>query len=364
MKKMIVSLIVITALFAAFIRFQTIASSQTEPPFKFEQILSALIAIKERKKTLQEIINDIKKRGVDFPLTAENDKRLRDEGATNEFIEAIRRTLTINSSGEPTAGMVRKNSIGMELVYIPSGKFMMGSSKEEIEKAFSDCKKQNNQCDPITFGYEFPKHEVIIKNGFWMGRYEVTQGQWQKVMGKNPSSLKECGTNCPVNHVSWENVQDFITELNAKDDNFEYRLPSEAEWEYAARAGTTTAFSFGDSISLSQANFDARNLNGKYVEKATAVGKYSPNAFGLYDMHGNLWEWCQDVYSNYKYTPTDGSADMTGSSGLHVARGGAWDQYNVYVRSATRNPVRLDETQWLTIGFRVVARIKLVEPSK
>ncbi len=217
----------------------------------------------------------------------------------------------------------------------------------------------------ITFKYESLKHKVTIKNGFWLGKYEVTQEQWQNVMGKNPSFSKECGANCPVNHVTWEDAQTFLTELNTKNDGFEYRLPSEAEWEYAARAETTTSFSFGDSINAARANFDARRLTpkGKYIEKAAVVGSYKPNAFGLYNMHGNLWEWCQDVYSPYnKDFPTDGSANTKSNSGLHVARGGAWDQYNVYLRSAARYPVDPDDVKWLTIGFRVAAREKPSKP--
>lgn len=233
-----------------------------------------------------------------------------------------------------------------------------------------NCKKQNSQCDHTTFDYESGQHEVIIKNGFWMGKYEVTQDQWQEVMHENPSVLKQCGLNCPVNNVTWENIQLFLIELNKKNDGSEYSLPSEAEWEYAARAGTTTAFAFGDSINPAQVNFDPRKLsipNKDYVGKAKAVGNYFPNAFGLYDMHGNVWEWCQDIYSSYKSTPTDGSAYTKKTSNRRVARGGAWDQYDVYVRSATRNPIdplTPDKTDWFTIGFRVVAHKKTVQSTK
>lgn len=372
MEKTIVSLMVTAALFAAFICFQTNVYSQTEPPLDLIKISNALEFVRKKEISIEKVIEDVKKSRVDFTLTAENEKRLRNEGATDRLIEAIRQH---SPPIKPTVIKTRTNSIGMEFVYIPPGEFMMGSSEEEIEQAFSDCKKQNTKCERITFEYESPKHKVTIKNGFWLGKYEVTQEQWQSVMGKNPSSVKECETksktrsnkflNCPVSHVSWELVQEFLTKLNDRNDGFEYRLPSEAEWEYAARAGTTTAFSFGDSINTTQANFDARRLPGKFVGKASAVGSYSPNAFGLYDMHGNVWEWCQDIYTSYKNdTPTDGSANTKGSSGLHVARGGAWDQYNVNVRSAKRHPVPNVEREWLTIGFRVATRENIVKPSK
>ncbi len=371
MKKMIVSFIILTALFAAFTHFQTIVSSQTKTPFTIDKILGSLIAIKKKQATFQKIIDDIKIQGVDFPLTAENEKRLRKKGATNKLIEAIRQhspEILINLI-QPTAEMIRKNSIEMELVYIPPGEFMMGSSDAEIEEAFTDCKNYYKQCEGRRFGSETPKHKIIIKDGFWMGKYEVTQEQWQKVMDKNPS-LPDCGAKCPVNRVSWDDVQGFLTELNAKNNGFEYTLPSEAEWEYAARAGTTTIFAFGNILTPKQANFDARSpsatpIGYEYIGKTVAVSSYIPNAFGLYDMHGNVWEWCQDIYSNYEYTPTDGSANMKNpNSNPHVARGGSYDSYGVNVRSAQRYPVKPDEERSINIGFRVVARVKLTEPSK
>jgi serine/threonine-protein kinase len=170
------------------------------------------------------------------------------------------------------------NSIGMEMVYVPAGSFIMGS--------------ENGDSD------EKPMHRVTISSGFYMGRYEVTQAQWQAVMGTNPSDFKGCD-NCPVEQVSWDDAQEFIRQMNARGDGYTYRLPTEAEWEYACRAGTTTAFAYGDLLSSEQANFDGKHpyggaSKGVYRQKTTLVGSFQPNAFGLYDMHGNVWEWCQD----------------------------------------------------------------------
>src|SRR5205085_11701074 len=168
---------------------------------------------------------------------------------------------------------------GVEFVWILAGSFMMGS--------------ENGDSD------EKPAHRVTISEGFYMGKYEVTQAQWQAVMGNNPSNFKGCD-NCPVEQVSWDDAVSFIAKLNAQNDGYTYRLPTEAEWEYACRAGTTTAFAFGDSLSSEQANFDGDYPyggapKGVYRQKTTSVGRFQPNAWGLYDMHGNVWEWCEDI---------------------------------------------------------------------
>ena len=163
---------------------------------------------------------------------------------------------------------------GMEFVLIPAGKFMMGSDSGE----------SNGK----------PVHEVRISKAFYLGKHEVTQGQWQKVMGNNPSIFKGDAI-LPVENVSWEDVQEFIHKLNAKEGDTKYRLPTEAEWEYAARARTATIYSFGN---------DERQL-GEYAwyfpnsgNKTHPVGQKKPNAWGLHDMHGNVWEWVQDCYDS------------------------------------------------------------------
>ena len=161
----------------------------------------------------------------------------------------------------------------------------MGSPKEEKER----------KDDEI-------QHKVTLTKGFYMGVYTVTQEQWQEVMGNNPSHFKG-EKNLPVEHVSWDDCQEFIKKLREKDKK-PYRLPTEAEWEYACRAGTTTPFHFGETISTDQANYNGNFTygNGKkgvYREKTTPVGSFPANAWGLHDMHGNVWQWCQDWYGDY-----------------------------------------------------------------
>jgi formylglycine-generating enzyme required for sulfatase activity len=201
------------------------------------------------------------------------------------------------------------------------------------------------------------QHRVTLTKGFFMQTTEVTQGQWRAVMGSNPSFFKNCGDNCPVDNVSWNDVQDFIKRLNAKDDRANYRLPTEAEWEYAARSGSSTPFAFGNCLSASQSNYDGRRpLNGcnkeQYRKKPVKVASFSPNAWGLYDMHGNVWEWCADWYGEY---PQSAVVDPLGpeKANRRVLRGGSWDNGGRYVRSAYRygyKPTR----RFRHYGFRVV----------
>jgi formylglycine-generating enzyme required for sulfatase activity len=220
---------------------------------------------------------------------------------------------------------------GIEMVYIPPGSFMMGST--------------NGVAD------EKPVHEVTINYSFYMGKYEVTQAQWQAVMGSNPSSFKDCGGNCPVEEVSWNDAQNFINKLNEANDGYKYRLPSEAEWEYACRAGTT-----GDYYA---ADVDDIGWYDKSGKKTHAVGGKQPNAFGLYDMSGNVWEWCKDWYhDSYNGAPTDGSAWLTGGEQKYrVLRGGSWLSYASFLRSALRYWVTLDDRGSYD-GFRVVAVVR------
>jgi len=173
---------------------------------------------------------------------------------------------------------------------IPEGDFMMGSNDGDSD--------------------EKPVHRVYISS-FQMGKYEVTQSQWESVMGSNPSSFK--GANRPVEQVSWDDVQKFIRKLNSQTGDH-FRLPTEAEWEYAVRAGTTTPFSTGRCISTSEANYDGHYLysgcpKGESRGKTLPVGSFSPNEFGLYDMHGNVREWVQDWYGSYS---SGAATDPTG----------------------------------------------------
>ncbi len=260
-------------------------------------------------------------------------------------------------------GTILKNSIGLELVYIPPDDFIMGSSEEEAKKALIEARKYQNDLEPDKFTNETQPRRISIKEGFWMGKYEVTQAQWGALLTDDPSHFKECGANCPVEQISWENAQVFIEKLNDENDGFEYSLPSEAEWEYAARAQTTTTFAFGDTLDSSQANFDGNfpydSAKGRYIARTVTVGSYQSNAFGLYDMHGNVWEWTQDIYNpDYRNLPTDGSANLTaGDSNLRVLRGGSWYNSGFYCRSAYRFKLT-SVSRSNNAGFRVAARAK------
>ena len=233
------------------------------------------------------------------------------------------------------------NNITLEMVQIPGGSFMMGSPA--LEKGRS------------TDGSESPQHQVNVP-GFYMGKYVVTQEQYQKIMGNNPSSFK--GAKRPVEQVSWNNAVEFCQKLSKKTGR-EYRLPSEAEWEYACRAGTTTPFHFGETITTELANYNgnfiyASERKGKYLERTTDVGSFNPNAFGLYDMHGNVSEWCQDDWhNNYIDAPNDGSAWTSQSGNDKAKRGGSWDSKPEVCRSAYRSYANLD-SNYHFIGFRVV----------
>ena len=188
------------------------------------------------------------------------------------------------------------NGIKLEMVLIPAGKFMMGSPKKEE-------------------GHYDRQHEVTLTKSFYLGKYEVTQEQWEAVMGENPSRTK--GDKLPVTDVSRKDCRKFIKKLNELTKR-KYRLPTEAEWEYACRAGTSTAYSFGDKITPKDANYDDSGI-GKPIE----VGSYKPNAFGLYDMHGNVWEWCKDWYGYYpKGAETDPKGPAIGER--RVLRGGSF----------------------------------------
>ena len=185
------------------------------------------------------------------------------------------------------------NSIGMKLVYISPREFMMGSRDSAVEVA-----RKGTRSKPEYFTDEHPQHRVKITNGFFMGSAEVTQAQYMAIMGTNPSHFK--GEGNPVESVSWNDAVEFCKRLSEKEGK-KYRLPTEAEWEYACRAGTTTPFHTGETISTSQAHYDGHYVYGNgakgvYRERTMSVGSFSPNAFGLYDMHGNVWEWCQDWY--------------------------------------------------------------------
>ncbi len=221
--------------------------------------------------------------------------------------------------------------IGLDMVYIPGGSFMMGSPGGE--------------------GYdtEKPQHRVTVEP-FCVGKYPITQRQYQEIMNSNPSNFR--GDNLPVENVSWEDAVEFCQRLSLHTGQ-EYRLPSEAEWEYACRAGTTTPFHFGETITEDLANYAAVDIYAIELT-TTPVASFAPNPFGLYDMHGNVWEWCQDDWhDNYEDAPTDGSAWISENHGKKVFRGGSWFSDSKECRSASR--FRNNRAfRGGNIGFRVV----------
>ena len=215
--------------------------------------------------------------------------------------------------------------IKLEMVLIPAGKFMMGSPASEVGR------KDNET-----------QHEVTLSKPFYMGKYEVTQGQWENVMGSNPSSNTK-GEKLPVTNVSWEDCQEFIKRLNSSN-NGGYRLPTEAEWEYACRAGTKTMYSVGGNLTKSDANFDGSSIK--------TVGSYRPNAFGLYDMHGNVWEWCEDWLGDYRAEAvTDPKGPTNGTN--RMLRGGAFTNNVSEARSSFRIN-NISPSSWhVNVGFRL-----------
>jgi len=231
------------------------------------------------------------------------------------------------------------NNLGMEFVYIKPGTFMMGSPS-------SESKRESDE----------RQHRVTLTRGFYIQTTEVTQGQWERVMGNNPSRFKNCGDNCPVENVSWKDCQAFIRKLNRMEGTDKYRLPTEAEWEYACRAGTDTPFSFGRCLSTDQANYDGNYpmpgcSKGEYRKTTVRSASFPPNPWGLYDMHGNVWEWCEDRYGDY---PSGSVTDPTGpSSGSYrVFRGGSWYSHARSCRSANRGGSWNDNARYCRSAYR------------
>ncbi len=225
------------------------------------------------------------------------------------------------AQSERRPGETITNSLGMKFVLISPGTYLMGSP----------------QAEKYRFNNEL-QHQVTLSREFYLGVCTVTQEEWQAVMGNNPSHFQG-EKNLPVESVSWNDGQEFLKTLRKKDQK-PYRLPSEAEWEFACRAGTTTPFYFGEVISTKQANFDGNDTFGNGKEgvcrqKTTSAGSFPANALGLYDMHGNVLEWCQDWYEDYSdhdvvdpHGPHDGHR--------HVLRGGSWSYIPQHCRSAYR----------------------------
>jgi formylglycine-generating enzyme required for sulfatase activity len=244
--------------------------------------------------------------------------------------------------------------VKLEMVLVPAGKFKMGFTKKELEdfkvaiqegiKKITKKKLGKEDLDlvDLIMSKQGKQHEVTLTKPFYMGKYEVTQEQWEEVMGNNPSYTK--GAKLPVTKVSWNDCQEFINKLNVKTSGG-FRLPTEAEWEYACRAGTTTKYSFGDKITPKDANYgDSR------IDKPVEVGSYKPNAFGLFAMHGNVCEWCKDWHGEYPFAVTDPKGQATGE--YRVLRGGSFLVNDYIARSSSRNyDSPTDQTGYY--GFRL-----------
>ena len=271
------------------------------------------------------------------------------------MIAANKRSATNQYYDEP----LDKGVLSLRMMQIPAGSFVMGSPETELEH-------EDN---------EGPQHEVTVPQ-FFMAKYPVTQAQWRVVaampqinqtLDPEPSHFK--GDLRPVEQVSWDDAVEFCDRLTLST-NRQYRLPTEAEWEYACRAGTTTPFHFGETLSTDYANYCGKDreisgtnysgayglgTKGEYREETTPVTQFDcANAYGLCDMHGNVWEWCQDHWhSNYEAAPTDGSAWLTDDDEAYrVLRGGAWYNLPRYCRSAIRD-LRTRENHSIRSGFRV-----------
>lgn len=349
-------------------------------PLTYPQIITALNttlpnnAFKTKEQLIAFLIADIRRRKVDRPLTQDREDDLRQAGATDELIQVIRanspsvrpsptpaptrtRTPTPTPTPKPTqTPQTRpkqiKNTIGMEFVLIPAGTFLMGSRETESGRLPN----------------EGPQHRVSIDYEFYLGKYEVTQAQWQSVMGSPHAGMKGLdpdffGGDLPVVRLSWNDAKAFINKLNAMDTRYTYRLPSEAEWEYAARAGTQTRFYWGDDPGFTSlckyANVKDYSRCPDGYKRTAPIKTYLPNDFGLYNMTGNVWEWCEDIWQpTYHNAGTDGSPNLTvGDTGMHAQRGGSWADNPEAVRTAVRGgdlpSDRNDED-----GFRLVAVVK------
>jgi formylglycine-generating enzyme required for sulfatase activity len=253
---------------------------------------------------------------------------------------------------EPERQKLLTNAVGIKLALIPAGTFLMGSPEEEPGHRVN----------------EGPQHEVAVTSPFYAGIHLVTQEQYERVMGRSPAHFSRAGgggPDHPVDNVSWDDAVAFcrkLSELPAeKQAGRAYRLPTEAEWEYACRAGTDTPFCYGASLSAVQANFDGGfpygGDKGRSPQKTTRVGTYPANHFGLYDVHGNIWEWCADWYNDayYRHSPRrDPQGPPTGQ--FRVVRGGCWRNHAATCRAAYRNGLVPHNRDMFT-GFRVVAAV-------
>ena len=273
---------------------------------------------------------------------SEEDERLRSEAG-----DRLARVQGHGSGGYKDGDVFKDCGDCPEMVVIPAGRFEMGSPPWE----------------PGREEVEGPQHWVTISRSFALSKYEVTQGEWRSVMGPNPSEFTSCGDTCPVEQVTWDDVQEFIRRLSAKTGE-QYRLPSEAEWEYAARAGSRTRYPWGDEASHEYANYGTDDCCNGFAQgrdrwKNTApVGQFAANGFGLYDMIGNVWEWVQDCWNeSYAGAPDDGSAWERVDCKYRVRRGGSWEYSPQHARSAHRYMYLL-ASRYSNTGIRLARTLR------
>jgi formylglycine-generating enzyme required for sulfatase activity len=259
-------------------------------------------------------------------------------------------TVTVNDLGEIIDRVQKRtrifteklaNGVNLEMLEIPAGEFLMGSPDNELYRDAS----------------EGPRHRVTLR-AFFMGRFTITQEQWQAVMESNPAHFP--GKNYPVENISWNDAQEFCEKLSQQTGRT-YRLPSQAEWEYACRAGTTTPFHFGPTLTTRLANYQGEypygaGPKGQHRKRTVPVGSFPANGFGLHEMHGNVWEWCEDIaHKNYQEAPTDGSAWVTeGDPDIRILRGGSWNISPGLCRAAFNNFPAKVTFRSIDHGLRVV----------
>jgi formylglycine-generating enzyme required for sulfatase activity/tRNA A-37 threonylcarbamoyl transferase component Bud32 len=278
----------------------------------------------------------------------------KDDGAEPASLES----LVVGLGPSPAAAVVLRNALGMKLALIPAGTFTMGSPPSELGR-YED---------------EGPQHEVVLTRPFYLGIYPVTQAEYERVLGRNPSTFRAGpggGPEHPVENVPWSHAVEFCRRLSELPEERAagrtYRLPTEAEWEYACRAGSTTPFHCGETLSIRQANCDGTApyggvTRGPCLGRTTPVGSYEPSAWGLYDLHGNVWEWCRDWYSPDYYALAGPREDPTGPAEpggdrRRVLRGGSWCSGAAVCRSAVRYPCA-PRGRYSYVGFRVVAVVR------
>jgi eukaryotic-like serine/threonine-protein kinase len=328
---------------------------------RFAQILSKMIDPNHelRYQDAQSALNDIVGPNPPHKKFTFETKKIQIVGNTVKYISQ-----TLQAEYIP---FDLGNNVILEMVYIPGGTFTMGTDDQEIARL---CKEYDTEW----FKCESPQHQVTLQP-FYIAKYPITQEQWQQVafyptvdidLNPDPSYFK--GAKRPVEQVSWEQAKEFCQRLNQhfninqnQPNNHKFHLTTEAQWEYACRAGTKTTFYFGETITTDLANYDGNYIygsesKGKYREQTTEVGTFPPNAFGIYDMHGNVWEWCaDDWHDNYQNAPIDGGAwiESIKLNNYMVVRGGSWYNDPLVCRSAGRNGFSRDGRDGFG-GFRLV----------